>query len=72
MTDGLVGATFGPDDGIADPSGLTNGYATLARRAGAQIRLGVEATAIRTSPAGGSRVTGSRDRAAAASMPRSS
>ena len=34
VTEGLVGATFGPDDGIADPSGLTNGYATLARRAG--------------------------------------
>ena len=56
-TDGLVGATFGPDDGIADPSGLTNGYATLARRAGAAIRLGVEATAVRIS-SDGSRVTG--------------
>jgi len=56
-TDGLVGATFGPDDGIADPSGLTNGYATLARRAGAELRLGTPATAIRTSPGGG-RVTG--------------
>jgi sarcosine oxidase subunit beta len=56
-TSGLVGATFGPDDGIADPSGLTNGYATLARRAGVEIRLGVEATAIRTSP-DGSRVMG--------------
>jgi sarcosine oxidase subunit beta len=55
--DGLVGATFGPDDGIADPSGLTNGYATLARRAGAELRLGASATAIRTSPDGG-RVTG--------------
>ena len=55
--DGLVGATFGPDDGIADPSGLTNGYATLARRAGAELRLGTTATAIRTSPDGG-RVTG--------------
>ncbi|HEX4896895.1 MAG TPA: FAD-binding oxidoreductase [Candidatus Limnocylindrales bacterium] len=55
--DGVVGATFGPDDGIADPSGLTNGYATLARRAGAQIRLGTAATRIWTSPDGG-RVTG--------------
>jgi sarcosine oxidase subunit beta len=55
--DGVVGATFGPDDGIADPSGLTNGYATLARRHGAAIRLGAEVTAIRTS-ADGSRVTG--------------
>jgi glycine/D-amino acid oxidase-like deaminating enzyme len=51
--DGVVGATFGPDDGIADPSGLTNGYATLARRAGVDIRLGTEAAAIRTSADGG-------------------
>lgn len=40
--DGLVGATFGPRDGIADPSGLTQGYATLARQAGVEIRTGVE------------------------------
>jgi len=33
--EGLVGATFCPQDGIADPSGLTHGYATVARRAGA-------------------------------------
>lgn len=46
--DGIVGATFGPDDGIADPSGLTSGYATLARRAGVEIRLGVDVTAIRS------------------------
>jgi glycine/D-amino acid oxidase-like deaminating enzyme len=39
--DGALGATFGPKDGIADPSGLTNGYATLARRAAAEIELGV-------------------------------
>ena len=47
--DGLVGATFGPRDGIADPSGLTQGYATLARRAGAEIELGVEVTGVRAS-----------------------
>ena len=35
-----------PDDGIADPSGLTQGYATLARRAGAELRLGVEVVGI--------------------------
>lgn len=51
--EGVVGATFGPDDGIADPSGLTNGYATLARRHGTEIRLGTEAFAIRTSADGG-------------------
>ena len=39
--DGMVGATFGPNDGIADPSGLTLGYATAARRAGAEFRTGV-------------------------------
>jgi len=45
--DEVVGATYGPEDGIADPSGLTNGYATLARRAGAEIRTGVEVVAVR-------------------------
>ncbi len=46
--DDMVGATFCAEDGIADPSGLTQGYATLARRAGADLRLGVEALAIET------------------------
>jgi len=54
-TAGVVAATFGPDDGIADPSGLTHGYATAARRAGAEIRTGVEVTALRTA---GDRVVG--------------
>ncbi|TMK86617.1 MAG: FAD-binding oxidoreductase [Actinobacteria bacterium] len=53
--EGLVGATFGPKDGIADPSGLTNGYATLARRSGAEIRTGVEVQGVDTE---GGRVTG--------------
>ena len=39
--DGVLAATFCPDDGIADPAGLTQGYATVARRAGADLRLGV-------------------------------
>ena len=47
--EGLVGATYGPRDGIADPSGLTQGYATLARRAGAEIELGVEVEGVRSS-----------------------
>ena len=34
----VVGATFGPGDGIADPSGLTEGYAAAARRAAAFLR----------------------------------
>ena len=46
VTDDLVGATFCSDDGIADPAGLTQGYVTLARRAGAEVRLGVEAIAL--------------------------
>ena len=57
VVDGVIGATFGPDDGIADPSGLTNGYAVAARRAGARLELGRAVTAIRTS-ADGSRVAG--------------
>jgi sarcosine oxidase subunit beta len=47
--EGLVGATYGPMDGIADPSGLTHGYATLARRAGTEIELGVEVQGVRSS-----------------------
>jgi sarcosine oxidase subunit beta len=44
--DGVVGASYGPGDGIADPSGLTLGYATLARGVGAEIELGAEVRAI--------------------------
>ncbi|MEO8293464.1 MAG: FAD-binding oxidoreductase [Actinomycetota bacterium] len=55
--DGLVGATFCPDDGIADPAGLTLGYATAARRAGADVQLGIEVTEILTRDG---RVTGVR------------
>lgn len=54
-SDDVVGATFGPDDGIADPSGLTNGYATAARRAGVTIETGTEVTSIRSD---GGRVVG--------------
>ena len=45
-TDGIVGATFCARDGIADPSGLSLGFATAARRAGAEIRTRVEVTRI--------------------------
>ena len=51
--DDMIGATFGPEDGIADPSGLTNGYASLARHLDVDIRLGTAVEAIRTSPDGG-------------------
>jgi len=57
VVDGVIGATFGPDDGIADPSGLTNSYAIAARRAGATLLLNRHVGAIRTSP-DGSRVLG--------------
>jgi sarcosine oxidase subunit beta len=53
--EGIVGASYGPEDGIADPSGLTEGYATLARRVGAEIELGVE---VRRVVVGGGRVRG--------------
>jgi sarcosine oxidase subunit beta len=54
-TDGIVGATYGPRDGIADPSGLTLGYATIARRSGARIETGVRVDGVTVS---GGRVTG--------------
>ncbi len=47
--DGVVGATYCALDGIADPSGLTLGYATAARRAGAMLRTGVSVDRILTS-----------------------
>ncbi len=53
--EGMLGATFCPDDGIADPSGLTLGYATAARAAGAQIRTGLTVTRVLTK---GRRVVG--------------
>jgi glycine/D-amino acid oxidase-like deaminating enzyme len=51
----VIGATFCAEDGIADPAGMTQGYATLARRAGADLRLGVGAIAVETE---GDAVTG--------------
>jgi sarcosine oxidase, subunit beta len=53
--EGLVGAKYGPRDGIADPSGLTQGYATLARGAGAEVEFGVAVGGVRTA---GGRVCG--------------
>jgi sarcosine oxidase subunit beta len=46
--DGVVGATYCAVDGIADPSGLTLGYATAARRAGATVLTGVSVERIVT------------------------
>lgn len=64
--DGMVGATFGPKDGIADPSGLTQGYATLARREGAEIRTRAEVQRIEV---GSGRVTGVATSAGRVSAP---
>jgi sarcosine oxidase subunit beta len=55
--EGLVGATYCPQDGIADPGGLTQNYATVARRAGAEVRLGLDVTGLMVT---GGRVTGVR------------
>src|SRR6266516_1638249 len=52
-TSGLVGATFGPKDGIADPAALTQGYATLARRVGVTFALDTSVTAIEVGRSGG-------------------
>ena len=41
-TEGLGGASFGPDDGVVDPHAVTLGYLSAARRAGARVRLGTE------------------------------
>jgi sarcosine oxidase subunit beta len=57
--DDVVGATFGPEDGIADPGGLVAGYSALARRAGVTLRTGVEVAQLRTSGDGG-RIAGIR------------
>ncbi len=46
--EGVVGATYCALDGIADPSGLTLGYATAARRAGALVLTGVDVERIVT------------------------
>src|SRR5262245_38869057 len=49
---GVVGATYCARDGIADPNGVTMGFAKAAQSAGATVLRGVEATAITTSGGG--------------------
>ena len=44
--DGILAASFCAEDGIADPHGVTQGFASAARRLGVEIRCGVEATGI--------------------------
>jgi sarcosine oxidase, subunit beta len=47
--EGLLGATFGPDDGYCDPHGIALGYLNRARELGARLARATPATAIRTS-----------------------
>ena len=53
--DGIVGATFCAKDGIADPNGVTMGFARGAVALGAEVVRECEVTAVRTS---GGRVVG--------------
>ncbi len=46
--DDVVGATYCPDDGIADPAGLTQGYIGAARRRGVEVALGTAAVELLT------------------------
>jgi sarcosine oxidase, subunit beta len=47
-TDGLLGATFGPDDGFCDPHMIAMGYLARAREYGARLLRATPASAIRT------------------------
>ncbi len=55
--EGLVGATFCAEDGVATPAALVAGYAALARRSGAELRRGAAVTAASPEPGGGFRFT---------------
>jgi sarcosine oxidase subunit beta len=52
--DGVIAATFCGRDGIADPNGVTVGFAGAARRAGVRVQEGTAVTGIRTN---GGRIT---------------
>jgi sarcosine oxidase subunit beta len=45
--DDIVGGAYHAGDGLADPAGVVQGYASGARRAGAQLITGVAATGLR-------------------------
>ena len=53
--EGVVAGTFNPGDGLADPSGVVQGYVAGARRLGAKLLNDVEVTDIRVE---GGRVQG--------------
>jgi sarcosine oxidase subunit beta len=44
--DGVLGATYCGEDGIADPNGVTQGFAKAAQAQGVEIRRGEEVTGI--------------------------
>jgi sarcosine oxidase subunit beta len=46
-TDGLLAAAFSPDDGLATPEAVVQGYAAAARRHGAHIQTACELLAVR-------------------------
>jgi sarcosine oxidase, subunit beta len=48
-TDGLLAAAFSPDDGLATPEAVVQGYATGARRHGAHIETACELLDVRLS-----------------------
>ena len=54
-TDGVIGATFCPRDGIADPNGVTMGFAKAAQSMGVEIARETEVTGVRVQ---GGRVQG--------------
>lgn len=54
-TNGILAGTFCARDGLADPSGVVQGYVGAATRLGASLLTGTEATGIETS---GGRVCG--------------
>jgi sarcosine oxidase subunit beta len=43
---GLAGASFGPDDGVLDPHGITLGYLAAARRLGVEVQLRAGVTSL--------------------------
>jgi sarcosine oxidase subunit beta len=51
-TDDLLGAAFHGRDGICSPDGVVQGYASAARRLGAELRTGVTVTAIEADSGG--------------------
>ncbi|HEV3142235.1 MAG TPA: FAD-dependent oxidoreductase, partial [Vicinamibacterales bacterium] len=55
-TGGLLAATFCAKDGIADPNGVTMGFAKAAQTAGAAVERDADVTGIRVDTRGGHRV----------------